>query len=290
MEADSNNTVEHTEQNVPVTDSVENVDNNIETVKQSDKNTTPVVEQRDGKLFVDGTRVYTRDDVNKIGANAKREVESRLIQDLNVDSIDSVKGVVKALQESSPSEEGSSLNVESLRDAVKKREATVEELKHQVNSLKTDLLLKDHMGNLHNAMPGNWSPEQKSAVVKLMKADNMLAVEGDTFAIRSGDSYLTVDGETPDYKSAVEMVGKNLGLNFGKQGVEVPLGETVSSQESKQSAKPVDQQRVKSDPAYREAYLDIRLNRKGSVSSGEVTDNMIKTRASEIAKKKQARV
>jgi hypothetical protein len=286
MEADSTNTVEHTEQSVPVTDSANSVDN-METVK-SEKNTTPSVEQRDGKLYVDGTRVYTRDDVNKIGANAKREVESRLIQDLNVDSIDSVKGVVKALQESSPSEEGASLNVESLRDAVKKREATVEELKHQVTSLKTDLLLKDHMGQLNSAMPGNWTAEQKSAVVKLMKADNMLAVEGDTFAIRSGDSYLTTDGETPDYKSAVELVGKNLGLNFGKQGVDMPLGETSSVKADKTAVKPADQQRVKSDPAYRAAYLDLRLNRKGGVSASEITDNMIKTRASEISKKKIA--
>ena len=283
MEADSTNTVEHTEQSVPVTDSADNVDNNLETVKQSEKNTTPKVEQKDGKLFVDGTRVYTRDDVNKIGANAKREVESRLIQDLNVDSIDSVKGVVKALQESSTNEEGSSLNVESLRDAVKKREATVEELKSQVNSLKTDLLLKDHMGNLHNAMPGNWTAEQKSAVVKLMKADNMLAVEGDTFAIRTGESYLTTDGETPDYASAVELVGKNLGLKFGKQGVDVPLGELSTASDGKQVSKPVDQNKVKKDPAYRQAYLDLRLNRsKGSVGVSAITDNMIKTRLNEI--------
>ena len=284
MEADSTNTVEHTEQSVPVTDSADNVD--VSNTVKSEKNTTPVVEVKDGKTYINGNRVYSRDDVNKIGANARKEVESRLIQDLNVDSIDSVKGVVKALQESSTNEEGSSLNVESLRDAVKKREATVEELKSQVNSLKTDLLLKDHMGQLNSAMPGNWTPEQKSAVVKLMKADNMLAVEGDTFAIRSGDSYLTTDGETPDYASAVELVGKNLGLNFGKKGVDVPLGETSSSQESKQSAKPVDQQRVKSDPAYREAYLDMRLNRKGGVSSSDITDNMIKTRVSEIQKSK----
>ena len=286
MEADSTNTVEHTEQSVPVTDSANSVDN-METVK-SEKNTTPSVEQRDGKLYVDGTRVYTRDDVNKIGANAKREVESRLIQDLNVDSIDSVKGVVKALQESSPSEEGASLNVESLRDAVKKREATVEELKQQVNSLKTDLLLKDHMGQLNSAMPGNWTAEQKSAVVKLMKADNMLAVEGDTFAIRAGESYLTTDGETPDYKSAVELVGKSLGLNFGKQGVDMPLGETSSVKADKTAVKPADQNRVKSDPAYRAAYLDLRLNRRGGVSASEITDNMIKARASEISKKKIA--
>jgi len=286
MEADSTNTVEHTEQSVPVTDSATDVDNNLETVK-SEKNTTPSVEQRDGKLFVDGTRVYTRDDVNKIGANAKREVESRLIQDLNVDSIDSVKGVVKALQDSNPGEEGSSLNVESLRDAVKKREATVEELKSQVNSLKTDLLLKDHMGQLNSAMPSNWTAQQKSAVVTLMKADGMLAVEGDTFAIRSGESYLTTDGETPDYASAVELVGKNLGLKFGKQGVDVPLGELSTASDGKQVSKPVDQNKVKKDPAYRQAYLDLRLNRnKGSVSSSAITDNMIKTRLSEIRNKK----
>ena len=155
MEADSTNTVEHTDQSVPVTDSADNVDNS-NTVK-SEKKATPSVEVKDGKLFVDGNRVYSRDDVNKIGANARKEVESKLIQDLNVDSIDSVRGVVKALQDSSPSEEGSSLNVESLRDAVKKREATVEELKQQVNTLKTDLLLRDHMGQLNSAMPSNWT-------------------------------------------------------------------------------------------------------------------------------------
>ena len=281
MEADSTNTVEHTEQSVPVTDSADNVD--VSNTVKSEKNTTPSVEVKDGKTYVDGNRVYSRDDVNKIGANARKEVESRLIQDLNVDSIDSVKGVVKALQDSNPSEEGSSLNVESLRDAVKKREATVEELKSQVNSLKTDLLLKDHMGNLHNAMPGNWTAEQKSAVVKLMKADNMLAVEGDTFAIRTGESYLTTDGETPDYASAVELVGKNLGLKFGKQGVDVPLGELSTASDGKQVSKPVDQNKVKKDPAYRQAYLDLRLNRsKGSVGVSTITDNMIKTRLNEI--------
>jgi len=286
MEADSTNTVEHTDQSVPVTDSADNVDNS-NTVK-SEKKATPSVEVKDGKLFVDGNRVYSRDDVNKIGANARKEVESKLIQDLNVDSIDSVRGVVKALQDSSPSEEGSSLNVESLRDAVKKREATVEELKQQVNTLKTDLLLKDHMGQLNSAMPSNWTAQQKSAVVKLMKADNMLAVEGDTFAIRNGNDYLTVDGETPDYASAVELVGRNLGLNFGKKGVDMPLGEISNQSEGKQAIKPVDQNKVKNDPAYREAYLDLRLNRRGGVGTADVTDNMIRTRASEISKKKIA--
>jgi hypothetical protein len=285
MEADSTNTVEHTDQSVPVTDSAKDVDNSLETVKSEIK-ATPSVEVKDGKLFVDGNRVYSRDDVNKIGANARKEVESKLIQDLNVDSIDSVRGVVKALQDSSPSEEGSSLNVESLRDAVKKREATVEELKQQVNTLKTDLLLKDHMGQLNSAMPSNWTAQQKSAVVKLMKADNMLAVEGDTFAIRNGNDYLTVDGETPDYASAVELVGRNLGLNFGKKGVDMPLGEISNQSDGKQAIKPIDQNKVKNDPAYREAYLNLRLNRRGGVSSSDVTDNMIKARANEIKQSK----
>ena len=66
----------------------------------------------------------------------------------------------------------------------------------------------------------------------------------------------------------------------------MPLGETSSVKADKTAVKPADQQRVKSDPAYREAYLDIRLNRKGGLSSGEITDNMIKTRASEIQKGK----
>ena len=285
MEADSTNTVEHTDQSVPVTDSAKDVDNSLETVKSEIK-ATPSVEVKDGKLFVDGNRVYSRDDVNKIGANARKEVESKLIQDLNVDSIDSVRGVVKALQDSSPSEEGSSLNVESLRDAVKKREATVEELKQQVNTLKTDLLLKDHMGQLNSAMPSNWTAQQKSAVVKLMKADNMLAVEGDTFAIRNGNDYLTVDGETPDYASAVELVGRNLGLNFGKKGVDMPLGEISNQSDGKQAIKPIDQNKVKNDPAYREAYLNLRLNRRGGVSSSDVTDNMIKAKANEIKQSK----
>jgi hypothetical protein len=270
-------TVEHTDNNVPVTDSANTVDNSAE---QSDQKPTSSVEHRDGKLFVDGVRVYTRDDTNKIAANAKREVENSLITELNVDSIDSVKNVVRTLQESTPQEEGSSLNVNSLRDAVKKREATVDELQQQVKSLKTDLLLKDHMGSLNNAMPGNWNAEQKGAVVDLMKARNMLAVEGDTFAIRHGENYLTTDGETPDYNAAVEVVGKTLGLNFGKQGVDLQYGETMS--ESK-STKGLDDAKVISDAEYRSAYLDLRNYQKMERTS--ITDSMVKN---QIKKRKSA--
>ncbi len=264
-------TVEHNDNNVPVTDSATPVDNSADT-KSDIKTTTPSVEYRENKLFVDGVRVYTRDDTNKIAANAKREVENSLITELNVDSIDAVKGVVKTLQESTPTEEGSSLNVNSLRDAVKKREATVDELQQQVKSLKTDLLLKDHMSSLNNAMPSNWNADQKGAVVDLMKARNMLAVEGDTFAIRNGDTYITTDGETPDYNAAVELVGKTLGLNFGKKGVDIQYGETSTDDLGKSKA--LDDNRVNTDAEYRSAYLELRNYQK--MSRDQVSDAMVK--------------
>jgi hypothetical protein len=268
-------TVVQTENVAPVTDSAQPVDNTVTDTK-SDNITTPSVEMRDGKMFVDGVRVYTRDDTNKIAANAKRDVESSILQELNVDSIDSVKSVVKTLQETTPTSEGeSSLNVNALRDAVKKREATVEELKAQVNSLKTDLLLKDHMGQLQNAMPSAWSADQKSAVIDLMRARNMIAVEGDTFALRSGDSYLTVDGETPDYTAAVEMMGKNLGLQFGKKGVDIQYGETSTDTTSANKVKPLDESRLTSDAEYRSAYMSIRQYQP-TLSRDKITDNLVK--------------
>ena len=275
MEQDvQQNTAVQSDNTAPVTDTAQPVDN-IATDTKSDTTTTPSVETRDGKLFVDGTRVYTRDDTNRIAANAKKEAESRFLTELNVDSLDSVKSVVQTLQETTPTSEGeSSLNVNSLRDAVKKREATVEELKTQVNSLRTELLLKDHMGQLQSAMPSNWSNEQQNAVIKLMKADGMLAVEGDTFAIRNGENFLTTDGETPDYAGAVELVGKSLGLQFGKKGVDIQYGET-STDVSSTKTKALDEGRLNSDAEYRAAYMNIRQYQPG-LSRSQVTDNMVK--------------
>lgn len=273
MEQAVQDTAVQSDNTAPVTDSAQPVDNNVAEL-QSDKSTTPSVEMRDGKIYVDGQRVYSRDDTNKIAANAKREAESRFLNELNVDSLDSVKSVVQTLQDTTPSEEGSSLNVNALRDAVKKREATVEELTAQVNSLKTDLLLKDHMSNLQSAMPGNWNAEQKNAVVKLMKADGMLAVEGDTFAIRHGNEFLTTDGETPDYAKAVEVVGKSLGLTFGKKGVDLQYGET-SADVKGSSNKALDDSRLNSDAEYRRAYFAIR-QQSPQLSRGSITDAMVK--------------
>lgn len=283
MDNASTETVEHNDNNVPVTDSANPIDNNsVAKDTKSDKSTTPRVESRDGKLFVDGVRVYTRDDTNKIAANAKHEAERTFLSELNVDSLDSVKKVVSTLQEVSP-ESGASLNVESLRDAVKRREATVEELKAQVQSLKTDLLLKDHMGRLQSAMPTTWSQTQRDSVIKLMKADNMLAVQGDTFAIRNGENYLTVDGETPDYTAAVEIVGKSLGLPFGKKGVDIQYGETSGSKETG-SIKPVDNNRLNSDVDYRSAYMQLRKY-KPNVSRNDITDNMVRKQLDAMGKK-----
>ena len=53
------------------------------------------VELRDGKMFVDGVRVYTRDDTNRIAANAKKDAESRILSDLEVESFDKVKSTAK---------------------------------------------------------------------------------------------------------------------------------------------------------------------------------------------------
>jgi len=278
MDNASTDTAEHTEvNNAPVTDSVNPVDNVEEstaTDTKSDNNTTPKVEFRDGKTFVDGIRMYSRDDTNKIAASAKHEVEKSILTQLNVDSIDQVKKVVSTLQEVNP-QEGQTLNVESLRDAVKKREATVEELKAKVQSLQTDLLLKDHMGKLEAAMPTNWTPSQRQSVVKLMKADGMLAVEGDTFAIRAGEEYLTTDGETPDYAKAVELVGKEvLGLSMGKKGVDIQYGETAGDNSGRQ-IKPLDELKVKSDTDYRTAYMNIRRYQP-NLAREKITDNMVR--------------
>jgi hypothetical protein len=275
MEASNDTAVQPENQVDPVTDSANPVSTEQSAPTEiKSENTTPSVEIRDGKTYVNGIRQYSRDDVNKISANAKHEVERNILNDLNVDSIDQVKSVVSTLQEVNPNE-GEGLNVESLRDAVKKREATVEELKSQVNSLKTDLMLKDHMGELHNAMPTNWTPEQKKSVVTLMKAEGMLAVEGDTFAIRNGSDFLTTDGETPDYAKAIELVGKDkLGLSFGKKGVDIQYGETGMT-DSGSGPKPLNADKVNTDADYRSAYVRLRQHQPG-LNKSKITDAMVK--------------
>jgi hypothetical protein len=241
-------------------------DTQVEVKSEDVSAKAPTVESRDGKMFVDGVRVYTRDDTNKIAANAKRDVESKLLQELEVDSFDKVKSVVKQLQTANPEE--ASLNVNSLRDAVKKKEQTVEELRAELHSVKTDYALKEHVGSLKDNMPSAWDQTQKQAVVDLMKARDMLHYQDGTFAIKAGDEFLTTDGETPDYKSAVEVIGKQLGLQFAKKGIDTFDSDKQPASESKE-AKP-----LKTDALYRKAYVDLR--EKQRLSRGQITDSLIK--------------
>jgi hypothetical protein len=244
-------------------------------VKSESKATpkTPSVEYKDGKMFVDGVRVYSRDDTNRIAANAKKEVESRILNDLEVDSFDQVKTVVNQLR--NVSDEEPNLNVASLRDAVKKKEQTVEELRAELARVKTDMVLKDHLVNLNTAMPAQWTQEQRSAVVDLMKARNMLHLEGETFAIRNGDTFFTdVSGERPDYAAAVTSIGKTLGLPVTKQGVAIfdaPDGVV----DDVKATKVLDQKRLQNDAAYRNAYVQVR-NRDKNMAHSEITDAMVR--------------
>ena len=231
--------------------------------------TTSNVEHKDGKLFVDGVRVYTRDDTNRIAAKAKDEATSRLLGELEVDSLDQVKTVVNQLRTTTG--EGESLNVDSLRDAVKKKEQTVEELRAELNSVKTNFALKEHLGTLKDNMPTSWNMDQKQAVVDLMKARDMLHLDGEQFAIKNGEDYITTDGETPDYKSAVEVVGKTLGLPFAKKGVATF---DADKQPAVTTNKGIDEARVKSDPAYRAAYVNVR-SMNSNLGRGEISDKMI---------------
>lgn len=239
---------------------------------KSEKVETPKVEQRDGKLFVDGVRVYSRDDTNRIAANAKNEAISGVLKDLEVESIDKVKQVVTQLRNTDIAD--NSLNVESLRSAVAKREQTVEELTQELTRVKTDYALKEHIGSLKDNMPAQWNVEQKSAVVDLMKARDMLHLENNTFAIKSGSDYFTTDGETPDYKTAVEVVGKQLGLPFAKQGV-TSLNVDKQPGEETTSKKAVDQGLLKNDSGYRKAYVSLR-ERNRTVARTDITDAMVR--------------
>jgi len=230
----------------------------------------PTLEQKEGRLYVDGKRVYTRQETDNIAKTATREYESRILQDLEVDNLGQVKQVVNQLRSASP--ESNSLDVEALKSAVQKREQTVEELKGELNRVKTDYALKEHIGQLRENMPNTWNSDQKSAVVDLMKAREMLKIEGDTFAIKNGEDFLTVDGETPDYKTAVEVVGKTLGLPFAKKGVDTFDAEKTPAETKTKG--PADLERMNRDPSYRAAYVQLRTANK-TMSRGDITDKMV---------------
>jgi len=224
------------------------------------------------KMMVDGSRVYQRDDVNRIAASAKKEAEAKLLSDLQLDSFDQVRSVVNQLR-NTDTEQGDTLNISQLKDSVKKKEQTVAELQAELSKVKTDFALKQHVGTLKDNMPNSWDTNQKDAVIDLMSARNMLLLEGDTFAIKNGEDYLTVDGETPDYKSAVEVVGKTLGLPFAKKGV--ATFDADKQPNGVVGTKEVDAGKLKSDPAYRAAYVRLRTQ-SPTGSRGSITDAQVK--------------
>ena len=232
----------------------------------------PKVEVRDNKVFLDGNRVYTREENSKQIAFEKQRYQNELLSELDVDSFDQVKEVVTQLRDFKV-DEGNALNVESLRQTVAKKEATVEELQNTVQRLQTDLLLKDHVGEIYNNMPSSWSADQRSAVLDLMKARNMIQVDNNQFALKNGEEFLTTDGEKPDYKKAVQVVGETLGLGTGKRGVDLPYGDTQSTTPA--GSKAVDENRLTSDTEYRSAYTSIRRNNP-QLARDSVSDSMVK--------------
>lgn len=263
-----------TENIAPVTDTATSIDvkseeTSTQTVETTNTSNQP--EYKDGKWYLDQKRFYTRDETNMVAKQAEDRARQSIMKELDVDDLSQIKTVVNELR-SVNNEEGQSLNVKALKDAVMKKEQSLEELQSQVKTLKTELVLKDHLGKLQSVMPSNWSADQSQAVIDLMNARNMIAVEGDTFALRDGDSFLTVDGETPDYSAAVERIGKQLNFSFGKKGVDVAYGETDTG-----TSKPkgIDETRLKSDAGYRRAYMQIRDYNK-NLARDQITDGMIK--------------
>jgi len=277
MDTASENTEVQTEQTAPVTDT-----ENVTTTKS--ETTEPKLEMKDSKMFVNGNRVYSRDDTSKIAANAKNEAVNGLLRELDVDSLDQVKDVISTLKSHNAEEGENSLDVKALKQTVAKREATLEELTAQVGSLKQELLLKDHIGNLNTAMPGSWTPDQRSAVLDLMKARDMFAVEGDQFQLRNGEEYLTVDGEKPDYASAVDVVAKTLGLNTGKRGVDVVKVDGSESVDNR-TVKPLDEARLKTDAEYRAAYMNLR--QYSNASRSDISHNMVSKQLDNMRKQRQ---
>lgn len=264
----------------PVTDSAEPVElNKSETVTQP--------EFKDGKWYLEGKRFYARDEVNQVSARAKSDAVSSILKDLDVDSIDQVKDVISTLKSAELTEEGqSSLDVKALKQAVAKREATVEELTAEVNNLRKDLVLKDHLGALQSHMPSAWNVDQRQAVLDLMNARNMFAVENNTFALKNGDDYLTIDGVKPDYESAISMVGKGLGLPFGKKGVDVVNAQESTNDDSGRSPRALQEDRLLSDPEYRAAYTTVR-NSNMNWSRADINHSMVMKQVDKARKARQ---
>lgn len=258
--ASADNTVDSADQTLPATEAA---------TSENTGSSQRVVEERDGKLFVDGVRVYTRDDTNKIASNAKKQAEISVLETLEVDSIDAVKSVLSELR---GSEADQGVDVKSLRDVVRKKSATVDELQKQVQSLRTQLVEKDHVSKLVSEMPSHWTQSQREGVLDLMRARDMISINENQFVLRDGENYFTQDGETPDYGSAVQHVGKMLGLPMGKTGVSAVEGTDSPKNTAKRTG--IDTDKLSNDRAYRSAYVKLRSLNPG-LTKQNITNQMI---------------
>ena len=234
-------------------------------------NAKPEVEERDGRFFVNGQRMFTKAEKDAIAKTTTREVEQRLIAELGVDNLSSVKQVVRELQSANITEGESSLDITALKNTVAKKEQTVAELKAELEGVKSQYVLDAHVGKLKDAMPSAWTPEQRNSVVKLMNADGMFKVEGQSFHIVDGEDFITTDEGKPNYTAAVEKVGRDLGLQFSKKGVATV--DAQSTPVSKGTGK-IDESRLKSDNQYRDAYVTLR-SQNNSLSREAITNKMI---------------
>lgn len=235
------------------------------------------VEIREGRYFVDGQRMFTKAEKDAIAKTATREVEQRLVNELGVDSLSSVKQVVKELQTANITEGESSLDISALKNTVAKKEQTVAELKAELEGVKSQYVLDAHVGKLKDVMPSAWTPEQRNSVIKLMNADNMFKVEGQSFHIVDGEDFITTDEGLPNYSAAVEKMGKQLGLQFSKKGIATVDAQSTPVSNSK---KGLDEARMNSEPRYREAYVALRRQNinlsRDSVTNKMVEDHMTK--------------
>lgn len=254
-----------------------------ETVTQSEESISvssnaPQLEERDGKFYLNGQRMFTKAEKDAIAKTTTREVEQRLINELGVDSLSSVKQVVKELQTANITEGESSLDITALKNTVAKKEQTVAELKAELEGVKSQYVLDAHVGKLKDAMPSAWTPEQKNSVVKLMNADNMFKVEGQSFHIANGDDFFTTDEGQPNYAAAVEKVGKDLGLQFSKKGVATVDAQTTPASTSKRE---LDLGRLKTDARYRDAYVNLRSTNIG-LGQSTITNKMVEAHMAKI--------
>ena len=282
MSETDNTVVDTGEQSQTVTETEARVDDTI-----SVSSDTPTVEIKDGKTFVNGVRMFSRAEKDAVAKIASRDVEQNILNDLGVDNLQSVKQVVKQLQTANiDSESGSSLDLNALKQSVAKKEQTVAELKAELESVKSQYVVDKHVSNLKDAMPSAWTSEQKSSVVKLMQADNMFRIEGDSFHIVDGEDFLTTDDGLPNYNIAVEKMGKTLGLPFAKKGVTTV--DADSTPVDSKSNRGIDEDRIKSDPRYRDAYVTIR-NKNVGLSREQISNKMIEAQMSKQLGSFQAR-